>query len=156
MLGDPYLVYDSFLNFHLAEKLKRSHVAAVPMPLGEYMVFLWRQRAETEEQKCFLAQCEQRLAQAMKNFYIPSEKIEQAGRQMVGVLTGGNGCYRAGRRLCAAGFDGIIELAPMYENTQTVIDLCGSDPGIPLLSLRFEESSEAAADERIKSFLYYL
>lgn len=44
----------------------------------------------------------------------------------------------------------------MYENTDTTLRLLGSREGAPTLSLTFDGSPGQGAEERLRSFLYYL
>lgn len=44
----------------------------------------------------------------------------------------------------------------MYENTDTIVRLLASREGVPTLAFTFDGSPGQGAEERLRSFLYYL
>lgn len=84
------------------------------------------------------------------------EAADEAG---LARFRGANGRYRyAAARLAAAGADGVITVASMYENTQLLLGLSDAarPSGAPLLNLAFDGALDQGIDERLRSFLYYL
>lgn len=59
------------------------------------------------------------------------------------------------RELCRV-VDGVVTVSSMYENTDTVLQLLASREGAPTLALTFDGSPGQGAEERLRSFLYYL
>lgn len=50
----------------------------------------------------------------------------------------------------------IIDVASMYENTQTILNLFDSDVKTPSLSLNFERTRDISSKVKLKSFCYYI
>lgn len=75
----------------------------------------------------------------------------------IGRFAAGGGRYRLAkaRELCRV-VDGVVTVSSMHENTDTTLRLLGSREGAPTLSLTFDGSPGQGAEERLRSFLYYL
>lgn len=85
-----------------------------------------------------------------------AETADEAG---LARFRGANGRYRyAAAHLAAAGADGVITVASMYENTQLLLGLADAvrSSGAPFLNLAFDGALDQGIDERLRSFLYYL
>ena len=75
----------------------------------------------------------------------------------MGRFAGGGGRYRWAKAVeLGREADGVVTVSSMYENTETILQLLGGRDGVPQLSLAFDGSPGQGAEERLRSFLYYL
>lgn len=129
------------------------------MPLTEYLLYMWQKRAERREEKKAAEDMIRQTAAVHKalggaspfcdDFY----KLRETAEAALGSYTGGNGAYRFARQRIS-GADGVIDVASMYENTQTILGLMRGKTEAPLLFLNFEGTNDIGAKEKLNSFLY--
>lgn len=161
LVGEPYILYNETLYEHLFSTSETKEVALKKMPLAEYLLFLWQRRAETKaekEQVHHLASMMEKVHLALgkhSNFCPNFYDLAPIGAQAIGSYTGANGAYRLAKHKCADA-EGLIDVASMYENTQTILNLFPWSNKIPRLSLSFEGSNDKHAKEKLASFLYYI
>lgn len=71
-------------------------------------------------------------------------------------IHGGFGRYRALKlRQAVLNKQHIIQIAPMYENTQTVIDYVMDDEKSHAITLKFEGGDITKTSKQLETFLYY-
>lgn len=77
--------------------------------------------------------------------------------ERLGRFAGGGGRYRLAKALeLGKTCDGVATLSSMYENTGTILELVLGDAGVPMLPLSFDGSPGQGAEDRLRSFLYFL
>ena len=166
LVGDPVILYDSRLHENLVEEEEKKGLVFRWMPLSEYLACMWKKRAETRPQIRRTEACIQdmlRVSAALGDRTTFSEDpalILQKASERLPSVTGANMAYRMGKRCCSAGCGAVLELAPMYENAQTILNLKLQNPSeqdetVPVLSLNFEGGNAAGEMQKLQSFLYY-
>jgi predicted CoA-substrate-specific enzyme activase len=161
-VGDPYILYNSFLNEKLLEATEQSGRIIQWMPLSEYLCFLWKKRAETKKDITCVARYEkqmQMISELLSKNTPFAENLDQLYNQVQKVLpeiTAANAAYRFGKRCCSEDCQAVLEISSMYENAQTILNLTQNNSEIPLLSLSFEGTNDIGVKERLQSFLYYI
>lgn len=161
LVGDPYIIFNSILYDGIFDEIENNKLKIMKMPLSEYLLYMWQKRAETKEeteivddliQKAVSIHKELRFSSAFcEDFY----KLKEVAEANIGSYTGGNGAYRFAKHKLSK-VDAIIDVAPMYENTQTILNLFNNKTNVPLLSLNFEGTNDINTKEKLNSFLYYI
>ncbi len=160
-------------------------VRPVRMPLAEYLWFLWNddlaaeraeagRRADEEESRALSAEelgrrqaLLDRLALRMGEsaarlgelspFSSDLGSLVAIADERLGRFAGGGGRYRLAKALeLGKTCDGVATLSSMYENTGTILELVLGDAGVPMLPLSFDGSPGQGAEDRLRSFLYFL
>ena len=181
IVGEWELVACDGLSGGIARLAAGEGFLPVRMPLAEYLWFLWnddlsseRLARERDEGPCLAAEeLEGRqellddLARTMRRageglgeaspFSPDPSSLVASADEGLGRFAGGGGRYRLAKavelgRRCA----GVLTLSSMYENTDTILRLLRDRAGAPTLSLSFDGSPGQGAEERLRSFLYYL
>lgn len=161
LVGEPYILYHPFLNYGLFEKMEENHNVSY-MPFSEYLYYLCSYRIETKNEKKRMALFEswmEKISEGMGKYSPFAKKDDHLfdlGNQVLPNFAGANGRYRIAKTLIKGQYKAYIEVASMYENTQTIIELTDVKREIKTLTLSFEGSNEAALKERLESFLYYM
>lgn len=160
-------------------------VRPVRMPLAEYLWFLWNddlaaeraeagRRADEEESRALSAEelgrrqaLLDRLALRMGEsaarlgelspFSSDLGSLVAIADERLGRFAGGGGRYRLAKAFeLGKTCDGVATLSSMYENTGTILELVLGDVGVPVLPLSFDGSPGQGAEDRLRSFLYFL
>ncbi|MGC6175089.1 acyl-CoA dehydratase activase [Lacrimispora sp. 38-1] len=161
LVGEPYILFHPFLNYGLFEKMEEDR-NVLYMPFSEYMYYLWSYRYETKIEKKKLIKFKawmEKISEAMGEnspFARECDHLFEVGNQILPKFAGANGRYRIARTLLKGQYKAYIEIASMYENTQTILELAGVKREIKTFTLSFEGSNEAALKERLDSFLFYM
>ena len=181
VVGEWELVAADALTDGLLARIEREGVRLARMPLAEYLWFLWnddlaserlsseRQEggalapSELERREALLA----RLAERMRTLAVRLQERSPFSDDLVGLVAsadegigrfaGAGGRYRLAKaRELGRRCDGVVTVSSMYENTDTILQLLRDREGAPVLSLAFDGSPGQGAEERLRSFLYYL
>ncbi len=155
LVGDFYMVYNDMLCDNV---FNHNNINYIKMPFSEYLLFMWKQRAETKEEISIvetiadkLKKIHQQLGEA--SHFDDIEKLIDVSNKIIGVYNGANGSYRIAKaKICDA--DAVIDIAPMYENTQTILGLVNKNIDKPILFANFEGTTNVK--EKIDAFLYYI
>lgn len=162
VVGDPYVLYHSFLHDGVLEELESRGYRLNWMPLGEYLVSMWQKRTETEKQRKLVGEWkdfQQKIGKILEGgspYSLDLDAFMQKAEAEVRGLTGGNIAYRYGKALDEQGRKAVIHVCSMYENAQTILELCVDRSRVPMLTLNFEGNEEVSSRERLASFLYFL
>ena len=181
VVGEWELVATDALTDGLLARIEREGVRLVRMPLAEYLWFLWnddlaserlsleRQEggalapSELERREVLLARLAERMRtsairlQERSPFSDDLEGLVASADEGIGRFAGAGGRYRLAKaRELGRRCDGVVTVSSMYENTDTILQLLRDREGTPVLSLAFDGSPGQGAEERLRSFLYYL
>ena len=170
-LGEPYILYNDFLNDQTFRRLEARGHRVVYGPLSEYLWLLWRDFAglnlagEDRGAWSALANLEagiRAVAESLAQFSPFAARLEDlAGLadRTVGLYAGTNGRYRLAKPLARpAAFDGVISVASTYENTGIALGILqrGLENGKPALSMIFDGNQNENDQAKIDSFIHYL
>lgn len=161
LVGDPYIIYNSTLYDNIFDEIENENLIIQKMPLSEYLLFMWQKRAETNEEMSIvnnLISLSQKIHKALgySSVYCDDfHELKITAEKTVGSFTGGNGAYRFAKHNSTKA-EAIIDVASMYENTQTILNLFNEGKKTPLLSLNFEGTNDISAKVKLKSFCYYI
>ncbi|AMJ41372.1 acyl-CoA dehydratase activase [Anaerotignum propionicum] len=162
VIGEPYILYNSFLNEKLLEVMEEEGERIQWMPLSEYLCYLWKKRAETKSQKEIVKSCEEQMSMVSKllcensSFSESLDMLFCEAEKKFPKLTGANASYRFSKHACTKNCQAVVDISSLYENAQTIINLMQGKCEVPILSLSFEGSNDIRAKERLQSFLYYM
>lgn len=164
LVGDPYILFNDVLSSNIFRELESDSLSFKTMPLLEYLMFLWYQGAETEEEKTVFDEVLIKYnkvldnIQNLYNFEKDFNDLITTSKDLIGYYVGANGGYRiAKHRLCKKHtYSAVIDVTSMYENTQTILNLIKYETESPLLYANFEGTSDINMKDKIKSFLYYI
>lgn len=98
------------------------------------------------------------------SFAADLDDLRGAADASMGRFAAGNARYRQGKTLCptcgkegAARIDGVVCAASMYENADIVMGLLKHEEApLPVVRLSFDGGLDKSAEEKLRSFLYYL
>jgi predicted CoA-substrate-specific enzyme activase len=161
LVGDPYILYNATLYDGVFDEVENNKLKIMKMPLSEYLLYMWQKRAETKEETEIVDALIQKAISVHKALHVSSTfcddfyKLKEVAEAKIGSYTGGNGAYRFAKHKLSK-VDAIIDVAPMYENTQTILNLLNNSTEVPLISLNFEGTNDISSKEKLKSFLYYV
>lgn len=161
LVGDPYILYNATLYDRVFDEVENLKLKIMKMPLSEYLLYMWQKRAETKKEAEIVNDLIQKAISVHKALHSSSAfcdsfyKLKEVAEENVGSYTGGNGAYRFAKHKLSK-VDAMIDVAPMYENTQTILNLLNHSTEVPLLSLNFEGTNDISSKEKLKSFLYYV
>ncbi len=153
--GAPECVFNSQMNGHLLGALEdRFRVSW--LPFSEYLLFLWQ---ENGVDVTFRRQQLHELHLVLNRFspFVPSfPALQKTADQKLGKLAGGNARYRLAKSIHATvSACGIIEVAPLYENVASILNLIAiQENNIPFLRLLV--NGEGKELEKIETFLYFI
>lgn len=170
IVGEPYIVWNDFLNDCVLQKLEQRRYKLIYQSLSETLWLFWHDtlgsRKDLKKSKRNLMILESMIHKIASKFkwITPFSKdlneLRVLADQTMGLHTGDFGRYR-GARISdkLQGIDGILTLHSMYENTGTVMNVIqdgfNKENTLPLLNLRFD-GSDNGNDMKLASFLYYL
>lgn len=156
VLGELFVVYNSFLHEEMIEELEKEGIYISRMPLSEYLCYMWetckQSKKEIETLKYYKKTIQEISIILGENTPFSPEVFDIEGIAMAG----GNGEYRHRKHTALKQVCGIIEMASMYENTQTILEITGNENPIPALTLSFEGTNDSSNRDKLKSFLYYI
>ena len=163
VLGEPYVLYNAYLNGELFKEVEKKGKKIATMPLSEYLCFLWYTRCENKKERGvvagYISQMERLSAALGENTpFAPSfADLLASADDLIPDFAGANGRYRRGKTMDWQR-QGIpcIEVASLYENAQTVLHLLAGEEDGLVLRLGFDESGVATMKDRLHSFLYYM
>ena len=185
LVGEWGLVANDVLTGGLFGRVAAEGVRVRRMPLAEYLWFLWNDDLASERDELAredgddggmgpspteLARRQailDRLAAKMRavsdelgpasTFSSDPAALARVADEGMGRFAGGGGRYRWAKAVeLGREVDGVVAVSSMYENTETILQLLGDHDGTPTLSLAFDGSPGQGAEERLRSFLYYL
>lgn len=162
VIGDPLIMFNSYLNEGLLNEMEDNNTTVLWMPLCEYFLFMWKKRAETKGEVNKIKKYEEMLnsiSVALRQNSPFSKNIDElltTAQRNLKDITGGNVAYRYAKQNCLDEVSAVIDVSSMYENAQTVLNLAQNQTKVPVLSLSFEGTNDILAKERLNSFLYYI
>lgn len=162
LIGDPYILYNSYLNENLLSEIEEEGRVIQWMPFSEYLCFMWKKRAQSKEEIKIVEGFEEQinlLSLSLGRNSPFSESIEMLynkSQESLPEIAGGNAGYRLAKQVSSKGCKAIVDIASMYENVQTILNLAQTKSDIPLLYLSFEGTNNIGQKERLKSFLHYI
>lgn len=159
LVGDFYMVYQDALCKNIWKEIEQQgkhHF--VKMPFSEYLLFLWSLRAETDKEKEVIRKYQEQIHEIhlLLGEHSPFDEIStllSTAKDLLGDYNGANGAYRLAK-MAVNKADAVIDVAPMYENTQTILELTGKNLNKPAMFAHFEEIANSI--QKIEGFLYYI
>jgi predicted CoA-substrate-specific enzyme activase len=149
IVGDLSFIYRTGITDALIDELEKNNRTILSPSLAEVLVFLAydKMKEYNTPHKALLEGC---FDESVMELIYKADNILPR-------FQGGMGRYRAAKvELLKEEADTIIEFAPMYENTQTVLDVIRDRSSHPVLTLRLEGDNIDKQSEQLKTFLYYL
>lgn len=135
-------------------------------PLSEALWFLWRDNADSNEgQRKWLEQMRQQMQQIGKelgnrsSFAADAGGLQETAQKALPGFAGGNGRYRFAKAAdLSCRTQGILMLAPRYENTAMILEMRGVKEACkaPVFEMAMDNDWDEAAWGRLQSFLYYV
>lgn len=125
-------------------------------PLSEMMAFLWQDNGKTVGWSEI-----SRVAQTLGAFgsFAPEPDIlRKLADRYLPSFAGNHGRYRFAKALqIGESVDAVLTMAPRYENTATVLSLCGLEKHCvaPVFALALDGDWDENSTSRLRSFLYY-
>lgn len=170
VIGESLVVYKSFLNHGLIEKLEKEHYV-MKQPLAEVLYVLWNDYGHKRNKKN--NQYIKLLKQVKVYFEIVNEILAEYSpyqRDMEEMMTnvnkvlphyaGGAGRYRLAKLLTHKDVDGMLIVNSMYENTATILKVLREkhrkDIKVPVLDLNFDSNKIGNNNEVLETFLSYI
>jgi len=161
VVGEPYILFNSFLNNRLIDQMEAEGREILYMPLAEYFYFMWEKCSKSKKEKSIVA----KYGEQMKNISDIMGKSSPYARNFSELckiadyalpkFSGANGSYRIAKSIMNNGSKACIEVASTYENVQTIIELTSIKKENKTIVLNFEGPNDVAIKERLNSFLYY-
>ncbi|WP_101696297.1 acyl-CoA dehydratase activase [Clostridium minihomine] len=159
VVGEPACIFNSLLNNHVLRQTEQQGYRLHYSPMSEYMLFLWKSHLSESTQKSFENQI-QKAAECLganSSFSTDFSKLVETADKTLPMFSGGNGQYRFAKSILGLpGVHGILNVASMYENTATILNLLSENRELPCLSLSFDGNPGSHDELRISSFLCYL
>ncbi len=149
LIGEPSFIYRTGITDSLIEQLEGANSAVLVPSLTELFIFLAydKMKDNTDPKGVFLN----------GSFDDEVKKLIKTADNILPRFQGGIGRYRAAKAELVKDYtNAMIEFAPMYENTQTVLDTIRNRSSRPVLTLRLEGDNVDKQAEQLKTFLYYL
>ncbi len=135
-------------------------------PLSEALWFLWMDNVDSNEgKKVWLEQMRSQMVQLHHEmgdagaFAADAGKLQVYAGEALPDFAGGNGRYRFAKACEMAGHtQGILTLAPRYENTAMILEMRGLKDvcKAPVFEMSMDNDWDEAAWSRLRSFLYYV
>lgn len=125
-------------------------------PLAEMMAFLWQDNGKPVDWSEI-----SRVAQALRasgSFATTADTLFSSADRYLPSFAGNNGRYRFAKAIqMGESADAVLTLAPRYENTATVLSLCGLEKhcAAPIFALSLDGDWDENSTSRLRSFLYY-
>ena len=160
IIGDPYIVFNDYLNQNLEKRLKT--IDTQFMPMLEYMALLWLRNSSNskgENNLEFVNSLMDRVADVVRKFSHclafsgDLRALDDMSNKYLQSFSGANANYRLAKRLDSK--IAVIEAVCTYENTQSILNMIGKEYSSPYLLLEYEGASDQIAQNKISTFLYY-
>lgn len=162
LIGEPICIYNDYLNRPIKKEIQKSNYRILSMPLAEYMLFLWQDRCEKKDDQKKLDKLLQRMSKlhyalADASPYAASlAQLTSIANQELPNYSGANGRYRLAKSLDLMDQgQACIELASMYENTQTILSVLTEKKSGRKISLEIDNTFHENQYQLLKSFLFY-
>ncbi len=163
VIGEAYAIYNPGINDGIIDQIELSGMKVFYMPLSEYFCFLWKDRCETKKEHAKIAAYIKEMTMVSQTLCENSPfskgflKLTEIADELLSRFAGANGRYRFSKlkdmQKCSSA---CIEIASMYENTQTVLNLIYEENTCPTLALSLEGTNDIALKEKLESFLFYI
>lgn len=153
-VGSPMCV--TSLDEGVLSMLEREGERIKRQPLSEMMAFLWQGNGKTVDWG-EIAQVAQALGAAGSFAPAPAVLWDYADRYLPS-FAGNHGRYRFAKAVqMGESADAVLTMAPRYENTATVLSLCGLEKHCPapVFALSLDGDWDETGTSRLRSFLYY-
>ncbi len=162
VIGDPYILYNSYLNENILSEIEEDGRKIQWMPLSEYLCYMWKRRAQTKEEIEIVGEFEEQIKLVSialgenSPFSESLQILHNKAQESLPDLTGANVAYRFAKQRCSIGCKAIVDISSMYENAQAILELVQNENETPLFSLSFEGTNNINQKERLQSFLHYI
>ncbi|AFS77435.1 CoA-substrate-specific enzyme activase [Gottschalkia acidurici 9a] len=177
VIGEPMILFNDFLSNYTLKDIEDQKNRVVYAPMSEYMWFVWKDfLSNTKDKKVKSLQktIEQRLNKLklymsnISDMLLEETSFEKDLEELVCIAdenlkkySGGNGRYRQAKTLGnLKNIDGILTLASMYENTNTILNIIeketNQDKSKPILNLTFDGNKNKSDEMKVESFMYYI
>ncbi len=150
------------LNEGLLDRLETNGYRIRRVPISEMLLFMWvdNKKGSTSTVDTLtdmLKKIQHELAD-ISTFSKSFNKLLVIAEANLHGFQGANGRYRYAKTIqIAYDYDAVLELAPRYENTAMVLDMCGlyQKAACPVYNLSLDGDWDETAESRLNSFLYY-
>ncbi len=157
LTGEPFVMLNKAASSFFTDYLDKKGYVYKFSSICEYMIFLWgdalRFKNKLDADRLKLAVC--RLKKLSKDF--PQiKKLRRAADSQFKLLSGANARYRyAKRKIAEPDVSAVIEMIPMYENTQTILNMNGEKQQLPCFQALFDGNYNASLYEKLEAFVHY-
>lgn len=171
VIGEPQVVFNSYLNKHMLNDLEKKRYKIVYHSMSETMWLYWHDALSMKKgdfNKAYenLDHFKRMIQKIATKFTSASSFSDLDGlvdlaQESMGYYSGAFGRYR-GAKLCSEmkGIDGILTLNSMYENTGIALNVMAGGfhrkNNKPVLNLAFDGNNNDNDQVKLSSFLYYL